>query len=132
MAISHANAYGLMQLLPEVGRTMAKEVKLKPYSTASLLEPVPNLRLGTRYFKQMIEGNGGKVEYALAAYNAGSNRVADWLTNGQYQDMPEFVESIPFTETREYVQAILRNVQVYKKLYGQPVGATTVAAGATR
>lgn len=117
LAVSHANAYGLMQLLPSVGKKLAKEVKLKPFSTARLLEPQANLQLGTRYFRQMIDDNGGTVEYALAAYNAGSNRVSDWRASGNYKDMPEFVESIPFTETREYVQAIVRNVEVYKRVY---------------
>jgi soluble lytic murein transglycosylase len=117
-AVSHANAYGLMQLLPAVGKKVAHDVKLKPFSTARLLEPSANLKLGTRYFREMISANGGKVEYALAAYNAGSNRVADWRAGGTFRDVPEFVESIPFTETRDYVQSILRNVFVYKKVYG--------------
>ena len=122
-AVSRANAYGLMQLLPGVGRQVAHRIKLKPYSTASLLDPNANLRLGTRYFREMLDENGGQVEYALAAYNAGSNRVTDWLAAGPYRDIPEFVESIPFTETREYVQAIMRNVNVYKQLYGEKTSA---------
>lgn len=117
-AVSHANAYGLMQLLPAVGKRVAHDVKLKPFSTARLLEPAANIKLGTRYFRDMIADNGGKVEYALAAYNAGTNRVADWRAGGAFRDIPEFVESIPFTETRDYVQAIMRNVAVYKKVYG--------------
>ncbi|MEO6119205.1 MAG: transglycosylase SLT domain-containing protein [Terriglobales bacterium] len=116
-AISHANAYGLMQILPTVGRQLAKEVKLRPFSNARLLEPQDNIRLGTRYFRQMIDRNGGEVEYALAAYNAGGHRVSSWRANGTFKDMPEFVESIPFTETREYVQAIVRNVEVYRRIY---------------
>lgn len=124
LAISHANAYGLMQILPSVGRKLAKEVKLRPFSTARLLEPQANLKLGTRYFRQMIDRNGGEVEYALAAYNAGGHRVSNWRANGTFKDMPEFVESIPFTETREYVQAIVRNVEVYRRIYGREVVAT--------
>jgi soluble lytic murein transglycosylase len=65
----------------------------------------------------MVDAYNGRVEYALAAYNAGSNRVDQWLADGHFRDVPEFVESIPFTETREYVQAILRNAQVYQRLY---------------
>jgi soluble lytic murein transglycosylase len=67
----------------------------------------------------MVDKFGG-FEYALAAYNAGSDRVEDWLGDGKYRDIDEFVESIPFTETREYVQAIMRNANVYRKLYGAP------------
>jgi soluble lytic murein transglycosylase len=117
-AVSPANAYGLMQLLPSVGKQLAHEVKLRHYSTAMLLQPEANIKLGTRYFREVLDENGGTVEYALAAYNAGANRVSDWRSHGKYRDTQEFVESIPFTETREYVQAIMRNMDVYRKLYG--------------
>ncbi|HSZ63686.1 MAG TPA: transglycosylase SLT domain-containing protein [Terriglobales bacterium] len=119
-ALSHANAVGLMQLLPRVGKTVAKQVKLKGYSAPQLFTPAVNLELGTRYFKEMVDKYNGQFEYALAAYNAGTDRVGDWLGQGHYRDPQEFVESIPFTETREYVQAILRNANVYRQLYGTP------------
>jgi soluble lytic murein transglycosylase len=118
-AISHANAVGLMQLLPVTGKKVAKDVKLHHFNASQLYTPAVNLQLGTRYFKSMVD-KFGSFEYALAAYNAGSDRVEDWLSQGKYRDPQEFVESIPFTETREYVQAILRNASVYKQLYGTP------------
>jgi peptidoglycan lytic transglycosylase len=118
-AISHANAVGLMQLLPVTGKKVAKDVKLHHFNASQLYTPAVNLQLGTRYFKSMVD-KFGSFEYALAAYNAGSDRVEDWLSQGKYRDPQEFVESIPFTETREYVQAILRNANVYKQLYGTP------------
>jgi soluble lytic murein transglycosylase len=118
-AVSRANAVGLMQLLPKVGSAVAKQVKLRHFSTAQLFTPEVNLQLGTRYFREMVD-KFGAFEYALAAYNAGSNRVDDWQEQGKYRDPQEFVESIPFTETREYVQAILRNANVYRQLYGAP------------
>src|ERR1039458_6600877 len=120
LALSRANAVGLMQLLPKTGKTVAKQVKLKGYSAPQLFTPAVNLELGTRYFKDMVDKYNGQFEYALAAYNAGSDRVGDWLGQGHYRDPQEFVESIPFTETREYVQAILRNANVYRQLYGTP------------
>jgi soluble lytic murein transglycosylase len=120
LALSRANAVGLMQLLPKTGKTVAKQVKLKGYSAPQLYTPAVNLELGTRYFKDMVDKYNGQFEYALAAYNAGSDRVGDWLGQGHYRDPQEFVESIPFTETREYVQAILRNANVYRQLYGTP------------
>ena len=120
LALSRANAVGLMQLLPKTGKTVAKQVKLKGYSAPQLFTPSVNLELGTRYFKDMVDKYNGQFEYALAAYNAGSDRVGDWLGQGHYRDPQEFVESIPFTETREYVQAILRNAVVYRQLYGTP------------
>ncbi|HZP62634.1 MAG TPA: transglycosylase SLT domain-containing protein [Terriglobales bacterium] len=118
-AVSHANAVGLMQLLPKVGKGVAKQEKLKHFSTQQLFTPATNLRLGTHYFRSMVD-QFGSFEYALAAYNAGTDRVHDWMGQGQYRDPQEFVESIPFTETREYVQNILRNANVYRQLYGAP------------
>lgn len=119
-AISRANAVGLMQLLPKTGKTVARQIKLRGYSAPQLYTPSVNLQLGTRYFKDMVDKYNGQFEYALAAYNAGTDRVEDWLGQGHYRDPQEFVESIPFTETREYVQAILRNAYVYRQLYGTP------------
>jgi soluble lytic murein transglycosylase len=116
-AVSRANAMGLMQLLPGVGRSLAKQMKLSHFSSDQLLQPATNMQLGTRYFKQIVDHYDGNVEYALAAYNAGENRVAEWRGSGSYRDNEEFVESIPFTETREYVQAILRNAVLYRLLY---------------
>ena len=119
-ALSHANAVGLMQLLPKTGKSVAKQVKLKGYKAPQLYTPAVNLQLGTRYFKDILDKYNGQFEYALAAYNAGTDRVSDWLGEGHYRDPQEFVESIPFTETREYVQAIMRNANVYKQLYQTP------------
>ncbi len=118
-AVSRANALGLMQLLPKVGKTVAKQVKLKHFSPPQLFTPAVNLQLGTKYFRSMVD-KFGAFEYALAAYNAGGDRVEEWLGQAKYRDPQEFVESIPFTETREYVQAILRNANVYRQLYGTP------------
>ena len=118
-AVSRANAVGLMQLLPKVGKGVAKQEKLKHYTAQELFTPTVNLQLGTRYFRSMVD-KFGSLEYALAAYNAGSDRVQDWLGQGKYRDTQEFVESIPFTETREYVEAIMRNASVYRQLYNTP------------
>jgi soluble lytic murein transglycosylase len=128
-AVSYANAYGLMQLLPSTGRTMAKSVGLRHYNTAQLLAPTTNIELGTRYFRDMTN-KLGQVEYALAAYNAGSDRVEDWRDNGHFRDIAEFVESIPFVQTRDYVQSIVRNTAIYRRLYGsagKPGAAGTAA-----
>jgi soluble lytic murein transglycosylase len=114
--ISYANAYGLMQLLPSVGKAMAREEGLSHFQTFQLLDPEINIRLGTRYLRQMLDHFGGVEEYALAAYNAGDNRVTDWQSAGPYQGLDEFVESIPFTQTREYVEAIERNQETYKAI----------------
>jgi soluble lytic murein transglycosylase len=120
LAVSRANAVGLMQLLPKTGKVVAHQESLRHYNDTQLFTPPVNLQLGTRYFRGMVDKFGGSFEHALAAYNAGSDRVEEWMGQGKYRDSSEFVESIPFTETREYVQAILRNAAVYKQLYGTP------------
>jgi soluble lytic murein transglycosylase len=115
--ISHANAYGLMQLLPSVGKSIAKKQGMKGFTANQLLNPKLNLDLGTIDLKQVLGRFGGQIEYALAAYNAGDVPVRQWMSSGEYKDIAEFVESIPYTETREYVQAILRNREMYRMLY---------------
>jgi len=129
-AISHANAYGLMQLLPSVGRTLAREEGIKHFQTFQLLDPNMNINLGTRYLRQMLDRFGGVEEYALAAYNAGDYRVAEWQAAGPYSGIDEFVESIPFTETREYVEAIRRNQETYRAIddFARAHGAATASA----
>jgi len=97
-----------------VGKAMAREEGMKHFETFQLLDPATNIRLGTRYLRQTMDKFGGVPEYALAAYNAGDERVTDWQAAGPYQGIDEFVESIPFTETREYVEAIRRNEETYK------------------
>ncbi len=114
--VSYANAWGLMQLLPSVGKALAREEGMAHFQTFQLLDPEINIKLGTRYLRQMLDKFNGVPEYALAAYNAGDNRVTDWQSAGPYQGMDEFVESIPFTQTREYVEAILRNIETYKAI----------------
>ncbi len=127
-AISPANAYGLMQLLPSVGRQMAKQEGLSSHLEAeALLDPTINIRLGTAYLKQTLDKFGGHQEYAFAAYNAGDSRVTDWQSASSFTGLDEFVESIPFTETRDYVQAIIRNEQIYREI-DQQGGASNVAS----
>jgi soluble lytic murein transglycosylase len=116
-AVSRTNALGLMQLMPATAKNVARQLGIRGFSNSQLLVPSSNLRLGMRHFRELLDRFDGKPEYALAAYNAGASRVDSWLMMGNYRDAVEFVESIPFTETREYVQAIMRNASVYRRLY---------------
>ncbi|HEV2206806.1 MAG TPA: transglycosylase SLT domain-containing protein [Candidatus Acidoferrales bacterium] len=115
-AHSNANAMGLMQLEPETGSRMARMVRIR-YSQAQLFDPDFNIRLGTYYLSQLQKQFGG-VEMALAAYNAGEDRVTQWTTGQKYREPAEFVDSIPFTQTREYVEIVARNAAIYRRLYG--------------
>ncbi len=122
-ARSGANAFGLMQLLPKTARRFARQAKVR-YSTPMLYEPDYNIRIGTIYFAG-LKRDFGSVESALAAYNAGEDRVTFWTSGQTYREPAEFVDSIPFTETREYVEIVTRNADIYRKLYGS---ATTRSA----
>ncbi len=127
-AVSRANAYGLMQLLPSTGKSMAKKEGERHFSANELFDPTENMRLGTVYLRQNIDRYGGQVEYALAAYNAGDGPVRQWIASGDYKDIPEWVESIPYTETRDYVQSIIRNREIYRAVYGSKAGSTAGAS----
>jgi soluble lytic murein transglycosylase len=125
-AVSHANAIGLMQILPKEGRRLAKQCKVR-YTKTSLFDPNINIELGMLYISDLTRTTGAP-EYAAAAYNAGEDRLALWKGERVYDEIPEFVESIPFTETREYVQIVLRNAAVYRQLYGTTAKSTVSAA----
>src|SRR5438105_8031302 len=125
-AVSHANAIGLMQVLPKTGKLLAKQLKVR-YTKNKLFEPDYNIELGMVYIASLVRQTGA-LEYAAAAYNAGEDRIAAWKAERNYDEIPELVESIPFTETREYVQVVLRNTEVYRTIYGQPSVATQIAS----
>ena len=131
-AVSYANAWGLMQLLPSVGKSLAREEGITHFETYQLLDPETNIKLGTRYLRHMIDRFGGVQEYALAAYNAGEERVTDWQAAGPYHGIDEFVESIPFTQTRDYVQGILRNEDIYRSIDGLAATQSKTGIGASR
>jgi soluble lytic murein transglycosylase len=122
-AVSRMNAYGLMQLLPSVGKSLWKKDGERHFKTSELLDPSINLQLGTQDLRKSIDHYGGQVEYALAAYNAGDTPVHQWMAVNNYQDIAEWVESIPYTETRDYVQAILRNRELYREVYEEHANA---------
>jgi len=117
-ARSRANALGLTQVRPVTGRLFARQAGISRYSNRLLVQPGSNLKLGIAILRSTLDQNAGKVEPALAGYNAGPNRAAEWLLWNTYREPAEFVESIPYTETRDYVQAVLRNADIYRRLYG--------------
>jgi soluble lytic murein transglycosylase len=129
-AVSHANAIGLMQVLPKTGKLLAKQLRVR-YAKDKLFEPDFNIELGMVYISNLVRQTGA-LEYAAAAYNAGEDRIAAWKAERNYEEIPELVESIPFTETREYVQVVLRNTELYRMIYGQPSVATQAATGHAR
>ena len=113
---SAANAYGLMQIIPATGRTLARQLGLR-YTTAMLTQPETNVRMGTKYFKDLLDRFGG-AHYALAGYNAGPHRVVTWQKEAPGLEQDEFIDNIPFTETQAYVKRILGTAEDYRRLYG--------------
>jgi soluble lytic murein transglycosylase len=115
---SAANAYGLMQVIPDTGRRVARQLGIRRFTTAMLTQPETNVRIGMRYFKDMADRFGG-AHYALAGYNAGPHRVAQWRKEAPGLAQDEFIDNIPYTETQAYVKRILGTAEDYRRLYGQ-------------
>lgn len=124
-AVSPANAKGLLQLLPSTAKRMASKYKMA-YAEEKLTEdPAFNATLGSHYLGEQIDTFNGSLIMTFAAYNAGPNRVDQWIK--RYGDprgrgveaAVDWVERIPFTETRDYVQRVMENYQVYKILLDQ-------------
>jgi soluble lytic murein transglycosylase len=113
-SLSKAKAMGLMQVMPGTGKILAKQLNI-PFKKSRLFEPEYNLQLGTKYLANLVAMFGGE-EPAIAAYDAGENRIASWQAQRKYDEMAEFIESIPITETREYVQIVSRNASIYRRL----------------
>jgi soluble lytic murein transglycosylase len=116
-AISPAKAYGLMQVLPSTGRGLARHFGIRRFNSAQLLTADRNIQLGTYFFRTLIDSNGGEAEMALAAYNAGPGRSAAWRTWGPFHEPAEFTEVVPIHETRGYIQIVMRNADIYRRLY---------------
>ena len=118
-AKSGANAYGLMQLLLPTARSIAKKYASAnvPASAEDLYRPSTNIELGTAFFRDQLD-KFGRIEFVAVAYNAGPGRVPQWRATLP-PEMDEFVEAIPFKETKAYVQGIIRNSAQYRRLYDE-------------
>ncbi|MEW5853073.1 MAG: transglycosylase SLT domain-containing protein [Myxococcota bacterium] len=118
--VSNADAHGLMQLIPETAAVMAADLGLSPPSRVALHNPELNVRLGTVYLRRLLRRFGGEPVYALAGYNAGPQAVERWQRERGTGQVDEFVEEIPFDETRLYVKKVLASYRIYERLYGDP------------
>jgi soluble lytic murein transglycosylase len=113
-ARSPAGALGLMQVMPATGREVAKRIGFRLDNAQMLLQARANVTLGTAYLKQMLESYGGNVAMAAAAYNAGPHRVHSWRPQKACQAAEDWIELIPFTETRHYVRRALFYTAIYE------------------
>jgi soluble lytic murein transglycosylase len=124
-AVSVANAHGLTQVMPSTGKWLSRPNGISRFHSSMLFQPEINLKLGTYYLSQLLNSLQGKWEQALASYNGGKSRVLRWIEWGNYREPAEFVETIPLRETRDYVQIVMRNAEVYRKLYANTVAAVS-------
>ena len=121
-AISRAGALGLMQIMPQTGRTLARQVGLRNFDRRALFDPQISIRLGSRFLgdqvRRFAEGPTQKLgfELGLAAYNAGPHVARKWIKRFSYEDPDAFIERIPYKETRHYVKLVLKNYTIYKAL----------------
>jgi soluble lytic murein transglycosylase len=132
-AVSHAGARGLMQLMPQTALRVARRLNISYSQNRLTHDPTYNLRLGQAYLADMLYDYDGSLILALAAYNAGPVRVERWLQRygdpgPSIYDAIDWTESIPFAETRNYVQRVLENLTVYRsREKGQPLVLTHAA-----
>ena len=133
-AVSSSGALGLMQLMPGTARDVSRRLNAPFVQDKLTRDPAYNVALGSQYLAEMLQRFGGSYELALAAYNAGPNRVARWLeTTGDPRsgtiDMVDWIEMIPFRETRNYVQRVMEGVGVYRDRLNGPFRTVPPAMG---
>lgn len=114
-AVSKSNARGLMQLMEATAVDVAKKAGIS-FETEDLYDPETNIRLGIYYFSSLMQ-KYKNVTIALTAYNAGSGNVDKWIDNGTIKADGSDAENIPYQETNHYVRKILRDYEIYQRLY---------------
>ncbi len=119
-AVSPTGAVGLMQLMPSTARSLAAERKWPQPKPRDLRDPFLNMRYGIAELSRLSRRFNGNLILTIAGYNADADRVAQWWASRDGMDDDEFIAAIPFTETRHYVQKVLANLHVYRRLYGRP------------
>jgi soluble lytic murein transglycosylase len=118
-AVSRVGAIGLMQLMPETARSLARPLGTDVVRD-ELFDQETNIRYGTRYLDQLLDQFSDQAVHAIAAYNAGPVAVSSWIAKNGAADWEEFVEMIPYQETRQYVKRVLRSYWEYRRVYGAP------------
>jgi len=135
-AISHAGARGMMQLMTGTAREQAGKLGVGFDSYKLISDPNYNVMLGSAYFKRLLDSWGGSVPLAVAAYNAGSGNVRKWIDRyGDPRggvDMLKWIEAIPYTETRAYVQRVIENSVVYDSIRSNSAGSQQTAMHVSR
>lgn len=116
-AMSPVGAMGLMQVMPRTAQRMSEKLGIKDFATTQLLTPNFAIHIGTGYLKRLMGQFNQSTPLVAAAYNAGPHRVITWVRSFGSLQMDEFIEHIPFVETRNYVKKVVTNQQIYSQLY---------------
>lgn len=116
-AVSHKNAKGLMQIIQPTAEWLADRMELTDFSYESITEPALNIQMGCYYLSYLLEQYQGDLKNALAAYNAGTGNVNQWLRDPAYSKDGKTLSRIPFPETRRYITRVTNNLRMYKLLY---------------
>ncbi|MGA1795522.1 MAG: transglycosylase SLT domain-containing protein [bacterium] len=118
VALSSSSAYGLMQIIPSTGNAIARELGVDIASDLDMLfDPELNVTFGCFFLKGLLDRFDQNMVYALASYNAGPGAVTRWQDRFGHLEVDEFIESIPYYETRDYVKRIMKNYWMYKRMY---------------
>ncbi len=117
-AVSDAGAIGIMQLMPYTASMVAKNISITPFSSQVLFDPQINIGIGIWHFRQLMTKYRDNYVLALAAYNAGGKAVDKWLAGSTTCNTDEFIEDIPFSETRHYIKSIIADLAAYTMIYG--------------
>ena len=115
-AVSRVGAIGLMQVMPGTANNVAQRLGLPAVGREDLFDQETNIRIGVHYVEQLLEQFSGNVAYTIASYNAGPIAVGNWITLHRGRSQDEFVELIPYQETRQYVKRVLRSYREYARL----------------
>jgi soluble lytic murein transglycosylase len=115
-AVSRVGAIGLMQVMPGTANNIAQRLGLPAVGREDLFDQETNIRIGVHYVEQLLEQFSGNVAYTIASYNAGPIAVGNWITLHRGRSQDEFVELIPYQETRQYVKRVLRSYREYARL----------------
>ncbi|QQY80409.1 soluble lytic murein transglycosylase [Keratinibaculum paraultunense] len=116
-AISSKDARGLMQISPTTGKWASEVLTIENFTLDRLFEPDVNIMIGTWYINMLSKEFNNDLYLVLAAYNGGSGNVSKWLEDKKYCDDGENLRKIPFKETEQYVEKVIKNYEIYKKLY---------------
>lgn len=116
-AVSKKDAKGLMQIAPITGQWAAEQLNIQSYSEDMLFDPELNIRIGVWYLNVLKNEFDGNIDVMVAGYNAGNGNVKKWLGNPEYSKDGKTLYEIPFNETKIYQKKVLRDYEIYGKIY---------------